>query len=285
MGKNIIDNQELFFDMHAEFAQWHQRDDIFYIYANQLAINGFTWIEQGKNILDYGCGEGNTLEVFLLNRNRKEYNFYGVDMSANAIKAISAKYPEYKFYKIVNNKIPQIPDSFLDAACLNYVLHHSDEHEAIIREIYSKLAPSGKFLIIDLTSNNPFLRLGLFLFRFMPMFLKNKFSDDLIIDGKLPEKFKVDKETILKLLNKNGFSIVEIDYGHLFFILFCWLERFIPLSRFNFVLNVYKKLIKFEQYLLRFKFFQKRAELFYIKCEKCYKPSQNKRNKIIEHPS
>ncbi len=268
LKRYVIKDQEAFFDLYTEKKTNIVPKNFIQFYEVNHLLDCFTWIERRRKILDYGCGQGSTLDLFFDTRDTKEFDFFGVDISESQINVISKKYPDFKFYKITNNSIPQIPDSSMDGVCLNVVLHHTEDHESILKEIYIKLKPSGRFYVIDLSSNNPILKLGLCLFRFMPEFIKNKFSDDYVVNGKIPEKIKVSIEDTITLLNQVGFEIIETGYGHLFFMIFCWLDRFIPFSKIGFILIVYKKIIALEQYLLKFKFFQKRAEVFFIKCKK-----------------
>ena len=78
----------------------------------------------------------------------------------------------------------------------------------------------------------------------------------------------MNPDEILLKLRKVGFTIEEIGYGHLFLFLFGWLDRFILLSNFRITKVLYSALERFEQALLKYSFFQKYAEVFYIKCKK-----------------
>jgi hypothetical protein len=62
-----------------------------------------------------------------------------------------------------------------------------------------------------------------------------------------------------------GFKNIEIGYGHLFFFIFEWIDKFIPFQKYQFVRRIYAELIDLEEYLLTKKFFKKYAEVFYIK--------------------
>lgn len=265
----IITDQKLFFNLNARKGRKESSLNKFFIrYVNQEQCYGFEWISNCKSILDYGCGTGTSIDSFLNKRNLNNYHFYGVDIAKDAIKEVRQKYPQFKFYKIVNNKIPQIRNNSTDAVFMFHVLHHSYSHLGIFKEVHSKLKKGGKFLINDLTSNNIINKLGRSFFIRFPQFIKNKFNDDLVIDGQIPEKYKVNVDLVISQLRKTGFTIKEVGYGHLFFFVFIWIDRFIPLSKINLIRIFYKKLIELEEYLLRYEFFKKQAEVFYIKCLK-----------------
>jgi|SRR3990172_13794 len=265
---NVITDQELFFNQNSLAGKKEFTKNIFYYYANKEQIEGFNWIEDKKNILEYGCGSGTSLDIFFEARNLEEYFFYGVDIAEQAVKKAKEYYPGYTFYKIKDNKIPQIEDGTLDAAFMLHVLHHSFDHEDIFSEIYQKLKPGGKFFLSDLSSNNIFIRLGRNIFALFPAFFKNKFPDDLVVDGKIPEKYPVDYQKVAMLLRDTGFEVQEIGHGHVFFFLFGWLDRFVPLTKVKHLTSIYPKIMKLEERLLKHNLFKKQAEVFYIKSVK-----------------
>ncbi len=272
MGKNnksIIIDQESFFNQHSLYKKVLNQADIFYEYCNKKQINAFCWLSDRKNILDYGCGTGTSLDQFFADKKQENYEIYGIDIAGMAIEKAKERYPKFKFYKISNNKIPQIKNNSLEGAYMLHILHHSHNHLDIFGEVYSKLKHKGKFFLSDLSSNNPIIKLGRFLFLYLPDHFKNRFSsDDFVVEGKIPEKYKVNIKEVVDQLKSVGFSIEEISYGHLFFFIFAWLDRFMPLSKFRMISSIYYNLMSLEDHLLKYNFFRKRAEVFYIKCVK-----------------
>jgi hypothetical protein len=102
----------------------------------------------------------------------------------------------------------------------------------------------------------------------MPLFVKNKFGEDLLAGESIPEKYKVSIDDVIKRLKKAGFKIEKVGHGHLFFFIFGWLDRFVPFSKVPFVPNLYKALIRCEEFLLKFKTFQDKTEVFSIRAIK-----------------
>ena len=272
MNKNnnkIITDQRLFFNLNANKKSKNPYlNKLFTQYANQIQTVAFTWLKNSKTILDYGCGTGPSIDLFLGNKNPGNYQIVGVDIAENSIKQARKKYPLYKFYTIRNNKVPQVKNNSIDAVIMAHILHHSHNHSDIFKEIHSKLKNGGRFLIMDLSSGNPFVQLGRLLFVHLPMSIKNKFSDDLVIDGRIPEKYKINISDVVFKLEKIGFSIEKIEYGHLFFFLFGWLDKFFPFSDNKIINSIYKSLINFEGFLLKFEFFRSQAEMLVIRCYK-----------------
>ena len=269
MKNNIIKDQEAFFNqssLHEISAS--SKNDIFSKYANKEQVLGFKWLSNSKKILDYGCGTGTSIDVFLKHRNRNKYMIYGVDIAGMALKKARKKYPKYKFYKIENNKIPQLKNNSMDGAYLLHVLHHAKNHQDIFKTLHSKLKINGKFLINDLSSNNPINKAGRAAFTHMPSFIKNGFNDDLVVGENIPDKYKVDVRKVIAQLEKTGFIIEKVGHGHLFFFIFAWIDKFLPFTKIALIKSFYTQLIKLEDYLLRFSFFQNKTEVFYIKCLK-----------------
>ena len=280
MNKHIITDQKAFFNkIAAKEVQLVVKNKQFYDYVNKEQVDGFEWLSDCKTILDYGCGTGTSIDLFIQHHKLDDYQFYGVDIAEQAIEIAKLKYPDAKLFVIDNNKISQIENDFLDGAYMLHVLHHSHNHQEIFTEICKKLKPGGKFLINDLTSRNLLIRWGRSLFGYMPSFIKNRFSDDLLVDGKIPEKYVINVEKIVKQLENSGFLIEKIDSGHLFFFLFNWVDRFVPFSRTKLVSDIYLKISQFESWLLSFAFFKKYAEIVCIKCIK--KDPKNINNNLI----
>ena len=266
--KKIQADQELFFNENSLMDKPIVASDIFYKYANKEQFYCFEWLESAKSILEYGCGSGTSLDIFFETRERSDYIIYGVDIAEIAVAKAKKLYPEFSFFKISDNKIPQMQNSSVEGAFMLHVLHHSRNHEDIFREIHAKLQNGGKFFLNDLSSRNPFIRLGRLMFALFSDLFKNKFPEDLVVDGVIPDKYPVDIKLVLKQLENTGFKMLEVGDRPLFFFLFASLNKFVPLARFAPVRFVYEYLIKLENYLVKKTFLKNYSEVFFIKCVK-----------------
>jgi len=264
----IIQDQKAFFNANALLEKAKKDSPLFEAYVNKEQARGFSWLSSCQYILDYGCGTGTSIDFFYKTNPGSAARFIGVDIADNAIKKIAEIYPQHEFHLIENNQLPSMQEKQVDGAYLLHVLHHSHEHQQIFSAIYTALLPGGKFFLSDLSSGNPFINGARSIFTLLPYSVKNKFSDDLVVDGSIPEKYPVDISETLNQLRAVGFKIEKVGYGHLYCFLFDWIERFMPLSRIGPIHWCYRKLMHFEQYLLTKSFFQKRAEVFYILCSK-----------------
>lgn len=263
-------DQEKFFD---EFAAIHGQRRTALSFFAQLAeaeiYDGIRWLTDKTTILDYGCGVGEGINSFLRITNSKSARFIGIDLSKASIEIAKNRYPAYQFYVVPNNDLSFMPPCSIDGAYMFSVLHHSEHHQKIFDEISRVLERGGKFLIVDLTKNNPFIEFAHALFPYMPKRIKRMFPDDLVIDDVIPEKLIVDVRATIDGLRKAGFAIEFIEYGHLFFFLFDWIERITGLrlskTKFNFV---YLWFYNLEKSLLRLTFVRNRAHLFAIRAVK-----------------
>lgn len=266
---NMTESQRQFFDANAARGEVNKLSSpIFDKYVNKEQRQGLTWIANRKVILEYGCGTGDSLDILFEKRNPQKYTVYGVDIAKQAVEKSQKKYPSFHFYTIKNNKIPQLKNGSIEAAFMFHILHHSTDHRDIFKEVRRVLKPEGRFLINDLSSKNPILQLFRGIFIRSPKFVKDRFSDDLVCDDHIPDKYRVGIDDIVKQLEECGFKIEEVGHGHLFFFIFGWVDRFIPFSKISFIRSIYQQLMKFEQWLLSFKIFQSRAEVFFIKAVK-----------------
>lgn len=265
----IINEQEKFFDLDSEIERVAGKDP-YYKFATKEVVAGFKWLGNLSSLLDYGCGVGQSLQQYLEVTGNYSCNVVGVDISTGAINKIKARFnnTRYSFYKISENKLEHIANTSMEGAYIIHVLHHTTNHEDIFREIHSKLVHNGKLFICDLTSNNLLIRFFRHVFILMPHFVKRRFNDDLVVDDAIPNKYKVDISTVKKQLERTGFIIEDVGYGHLFVFVFSWLGKLTGLSSCSIYLKMYGLLAQLDDILLRIMPFRKQAELFYIRCTK-----------------
>ena len=266
--KWVATDQKAFFNANANVDKKVFSKKIFSEYVEKEQVHGFTWLNDCESLLDYGCGTGQTMDAFHDLYPESKVNFLGIDMAENAISVISKKYPNHEFIITSDNDIPSQFWGTFEGAYLLHVLHHSYDHEKLFEAINKCLIPGGKFFISDLSSRNPFIGLARNLFTYLPKSLKEKFSDDLVVDGSIPEKYLVSIEETIVKLNACGFKIEVVGYGHLFVFVLGWFDRILPLSKNSIYSSLLGHLMRLEARLLRYRFFQNYAEVFYIECIK-----------------
>lgn len=94
-------------------------------------------------ILDYGCGEGAFLHKLSLNSGP----VHGIDISEQAIKKASRKYPGIDFKVVDNQGLLPFADNYFNTVCAIDVLEHILDIEGTLEEINRILVPGGNLLI------------------------------------------------------------------------------------------------------------------------------------------
>ncbi len=261
-------SQEQFFDQNATKNERVDSTTFFFPYVYKQLMNCLSWLQGSHTILDYGCGTGTSIDAYLISNKEtkpEDVRFIGVDISEKSLEKARKQYPQGQFYKIVDHRVSQLQDGSIDAAFVSCVFHHTVEQQKILLEIYRVLKKGGKFFVCDLTESNPIINVGRAVFPILPNFIKDKFLEDLVVEGKIPDKERVVAEQVRVQMSEAGFDIIETGYGHLFFFLFIWLDKFIPLTKLSWERKLLARLEKLEDKLLKHPAFQKKAHFFYIK--------------------
>jgi len=123
-------------------------------YIDQL----ISWNFQGAtspNILDVGCGVGNTLSLLA----KKYPRLAGVDVSSGCIAAARERMPNVDFATYDGIHLPHADGSFDLALAIN-VFHHVAlaDRGPLVRDIKRVLRPGGLFAIFEHNPLNPVTR-------------------------------------------------------------------------------------------------------------------------------
>jgi ubiquinone/menaquinone biosynthesis C-methylase UbiE len=266
---SVEKDQHKFFNQYASQAPQGPRvTDLFSDLAVREIRDGFRWLSSCESVLDYGCGIGQMFELFCETIGRQPQRLVGIDLSEVSIEVAKRRLP-YEFHVVPDNDLSFLPAGSLDGVYMIFVLHHAEHHERIFETIARVLKPGGKFLLVDLTKTNPIIETARGAFPYMPKRIKGMFPEDLVIDGTIPEKLNVDVDQTLASLDKAGFDVQHIDYGHLYFFVFDWLERALGMrlskTRFS---KVYLWFYAIERRLLKARFVARHAHLFALQAVK-----------------
>lgn len=110
------------------------------------------------DLLDFGCGDGNSAEFF--NKYFKNSSYKGIDISTESINIAKTKEfinTEFQFFDGEN--IP-FNDNSMDVIFTACVFHHINFklHQNLFLEIYRVLKPGGRFYIFEHNPWNPVTR-------------------------------------------------------------------------------------------------------------------------------
>jgi len=105
------------------------------------------YVQDGDNILDFGCGNGRLLELFP-NRN---INYLGVDISEKLIDFAKSKYPNSNFSKLDPSQSSlALEDNYFNAVYSIAVFHHFPSvvyRKKIAEELYRITKEDGQIVI------------------------------------------------------------------------------------------------------------------------------------------
>jgi len=154
---------------------------------------GETGPRQGLQILDFGCGVGNSIPH--LARAFPQAELRGLDVSSESLELARSANPDAKF-DVIGEGVLDLPDASVDVAMAACVFHHIPPAERLrwTREIKRVLRPGGHFFIFEHNPLNPVTQKVV---RDCP------FDDDAIL---LPRKES------LSLLRESGFAAARVQY-------------------------------------------------------------------------
>jgi ubiquinone/menaquinone biosynthesis C-methylase UbiE len=140
----ILKEMEAGYDLMAEkFSQTRK----FFWRGTEFISN---YAKEGDRILDYGCGNGRLLELFILRAKLSEYT--GVDVSQELIKTAKDKYGagNIKFQKISGLGSLPFSNDFFNITYSIAVFHHLPSKELrieTVKELYRVTKPGGYIII------------------------------------------------------------------------------------------------------------------------------------------
>ncbi|KKR21139.1 MAG: hypothetical protein UT50_C0012G0012 [Candidatus Moranbacteria bacterium GW2011_GWA2_39_41] len=146
MQKNTVDkileNTELGYDQMAEKFSGTRN----FFWPDLEFIRNH--IQNGNQILDFGCGNGRLLEIL----KDKKLEYYGVDISQNLIDLAKQKYPQFaqNFSKITGQPSLAFTDEFFNNIVSIAVFHHFPDQKfrlEMARELFRVTKPGGKIIV------------------------------------------------------------------------------------------------------------------------------------------
>ncbi|MGD0609898.1 MAG: methyltransferase domain-containing protein [Anaerolineales bacterium] len=153
---------------HAELNErkWDSRAATFdqkrfdYFRWMQRRVIGLIDLKPGCHFLDIGCGTGWAVR-YVASLLQGEGEFCGVDISGAMIETAQAQLRGFKnvyFYKTSAEQLPPEDGSVDFAICTNS-FHHYLNPSKVLAEIYRVLRTEGRFYILDVTADDPLIRL------------------------------------------------------------------------------------------------------------------------------
>lgn len=157
----------------------------------------YPWIfDQSLEILELGCGVGNSISQF-----NKESSVKGCDFSAVAIDLARKSYPnfEFKCLDLVHDELDSC-----DIAMSVFTISSIDplNHEGVFRNIYNALKKGGKLIFRDF---------GIYDYRQMKYKNQQCVKTNFYRRGDGTFAYFFDKDDLRTLLEKIGFKTLELE--------------------------------------------------------------------------
>ncbi len=110
----------------------------------------------GKEVLDYGCGEGGLIGRLLT---WDACRIFGIDISSGMIERASAVFKDPRVcLMVMNGEQMEFDDNSFDLVAGTAILHHL-ELEKCLREIHRVLKPGGEAVFLEPLGHNFFINL------------------------------------------------------------------------------------------------------------------------------
>lgn len=136
---------------NTEYLEWGKYDRDLIVER----MTGRTKLVQGMKILDFGCSSGRVLRHFEEQRQKLNWELYGVDIQARPIEWMRQNFPE-QYQIFVGNTLPHLPfeDNTFDAIYgFSVFTHIKYQWDAWILELKRILKPGGVLMQTIHTEN------------------------------------------------------------------------------------------------------------------------------------
>ncbi len=181
--------------VYAKAAEKYNELEPHFYPENQLKVKNILKnirSKSGSKLLDVGCGTG-----FIINLAKDLFDeIHGVDISVEMLNRIDTSSGDITLHNVEVENLPFEKDSF-DAISAYAVLHHLENYEVVLNEVFRVLKPKGIFYI-DLEPNKHFFKLidsykdqsG----ENISDLVKNEIKSSCYSDKKVEEEYGIDGE-------------------------------------------------------------------------------------------
>lgn len=147
--------------------------------------------EKDKLYIDIGCGTGNYLKAL----SERGVNFIGIDPSEIMLERARSTNPDIQFICSKAEYIT-LPDNSFDGGMALFTLHHWDNIQEGIDQIYRVVKPAGRFIFFSFTPE-----------QLNQYWLHYYFPEMIKVSGEVIPT----EEEMRKILNNAGFKTVETE--------------------------------------------------------------------------
>ncbi len=105
------------------------------------------------DVLDVGTEEGDFIDTLM--KTLLDYNsFTGIDIVEDELEKAREQLKDAPVnFKVMNAETMTFQDNIFDTVCISYSIHHLENIETVLAEMYRVLKPGGHFIIQELYSD------------------------------------------------------------------------------------------------------------------------------------
>lgn len=197
---------------HDKVVEMSGADSDYFSEYKIVEILKFEDAKKEHNILDFGCGDGNS-SVYI-SKHFPFSNICGADVSEASIKIANERKIVNAIFKAYDGAKLPFKDNQFDVVFTSMVFHHIEHklHDGILSEIYRVLKKGGRFYNFEHNPNNPLTR---------KVVRECEFDEDAVLLKPTYNK---------KVIEKSGLKTQNLNYTlffprHKLFKIFLGLEK------------------------------------------------------------
>ena len=175
-----------FFDFWAKTYDWSiLKPWLFYL---QKKATGYVDINKKINVLDVGCGTGDTLRILSKNSRAK---LYGIDLSENMLERARKKLGTRAVLNLGDADKLQFRNNFFDYVICTEAFHHFPEPNLTFKEMKRVLKKGGRLILTDVNFYSNFIH---WLFKIIEPGHVKIYSEGEFRDFFVKNNFKIEKQ-------------------------------------------------------------------------------------------
>jgi SAM-dependent methyltransferase len=103
-----------------------------------------------RRVLELGCGTGDWASAFL--QNHPEADYVAVEFSTNMRRLASARLSHSTHFQLLDRDLnASLPEGPFDLVVSFFAIHHVENKQRLVHDVFASLVPGGLFLYADIT--------------------------------------------------------------------------------------------------------------------------------------
>jgi SAM-dependent methyltransferase len=121
-----------------------------YRQVQDLALR-YASAKRRQRVLELGCGTGEWASVFF--RHHPEADYVAIEFSSNMRRLALARLSAYgtRFQLLDQDLNASLPEGPFDLVVSFFAIHHVENKQRLVQDVFASLAPGGSFLYADIT--------------------------------------------------------------------------------------------------------------------------------------